>query len=146
MHAPTDNHWVAVKHILHYLKGIVEHGRVFYCDSSHEIHAYSHVDWAGCLLNRQSTNGYVIFFGRNLISWSAKKQLAIARLSVDVEHKAMANATMEVLWIMSLLKEIGVSTTFAPQLRCDNIGATYLVANLVFHAHTKHVEIDYHFV
>jgi len=26
------------------------------------------------------------------------------------------------------------------------LGATYLSANPIFHAHTKHVEVDYHFV
>ena len=50
------------------------------------------------------------------------------------------------MWVQKLLEELQVPCPKAAQLWCDNIGATYLSANPVFHARTKHIEVDYHFV
>lgn len=59
----------------------------------------------------------------------------------------MANATAEIIWVQSLLGELGVFQTRAPCLAwCDNLGPTYLSANPFFHARTKHIEVDFHFV
>jgi hypothetical protein len=70
----------------------------------------------------------------------------VSRSSIEAEYKSLANAIAEVMWVRKLLDELGISHPRAACLWCDNIGATYLSANLVFHARTKHIEIDYHFV
>ncbi len=50
------------------------------------------------------------------------------------------------MWVQTLLKEIGVQVPSMARLWCDNLGATYLSVNPVFHARTKHIEVDYHFL
>jgi hypothetical protein len=50
------------------------------------------------------------------------------------------------MWIQTLLREIGIKMPQAAKLWSDNLGAKYLSANHVFHARTKHIEVDYHFV
>ena len=50
------------------------------------------------------------------------------------------------IWVEALIRELGVSLRQRPCLWYDNLGATYLSANPVFHDRTKHIEIDYHFV
>ncbi|KAL3846245.1 hypothetical protein ACJIZ3_003648 [Penstemon smallii] len=146
MHAPCVSHWQSMKRILRYLKHTADHGLYFQPSFQPALVAYSDADWAGCLDDRKSTGGFCVFFGRNLVSWSAKKQSTIARSSTEAEYKALAIATCEILWLQSLLRDLRIFSSSPPVLYCDNLGATYLSKNPIMHSRTKHVDIDYHFV
>jgi histone deacetylase 1/2 len=146
LHAPTTVHWGAVKRILRYINGTLKLGLRIQQSSSMVVSAFSDADWAGCTDDRRSTGGFAVFLGQNLISWHARKQATVSRSSTEAEYKALADATAEMIWVQKILTEIGVQHPAAAQLWCDNLGATYLTANPVFHARTKHIEIDYHFV
>ena len=70
----------------------------------------------------------------------------MARSSTEAKYRALANTTSELLWLRWLLKDLGVSTSFATPLYCDNQIAIHITHNDVFHERTKHIEIDCHFI
>ena len=145
LHCPRDTHFQAVKRILRFLKGSVDQG-LWFKKGSLQLTAFSDVDWAGCVFDRRSTSGYCVYLGSNLINWSAKKQPTVARSSTEAEYRSLALTAAELTWICKIFKDITFPLSHAPTLWCDNVSAISLASNPVFHARTKHVEVDYHYI
>ncbi|XP_068323258.1 uncharacterized mitochondrial protein AtMg00810-like [Pyrus communis] len=145
MHTPLESHFGAVKQILRYLRGTMDWGVCFRPEDL-DIQAYTDADWAGDPNDRRSTTGFVVFLGSNPISWSSKKQHTVSRSSTEVEYRAMATTTAEIIWIQQLLKDLHISSSVPPLLHCDNISAMALATNPVLHSKAKHIEVDCHFV
>lgn len=82
-----------------------------------------------------------------MLSLSAKKQPKVARSSAEAEYRALASAAAEMTWVSYILRDLDVFLPTVPLLLfCDNKSTTYMASNPVFHARTKHIELDYHFV
>jgi hypothetical protein len=72
----------------------------------------------------------LIYLGKNLISWSSKKEPTVARSSTESKYKAMANTTAEVMWLRQLLTDLRCPVPHPATLWCDNVSAIYLTPTL----------------
>jgi len=67
--------------------------------------------------------------------------------SVEAEYLALTKAAKEAAWLQSFLTD----TTNTPQatpidLFYDNMGAGKVAFNPIFHARTKHIELQHHYI
>jgi hypothetical protein len=145
MSATTTTHLAAAKRVLHYIRGTLNHSIEFTLDPL-SLSAYTDADWVGDPDDRRSTSGFLIYLGSNAITWSAKKKPTVSRSSTESEYCALAFASAELCWIRTLLKDLRIFISDTPILWCDNVSALAIASNPVFHARTKHIEVDFHFV
>ncbi|GJS63431.1 ribonuclease H-like domain-containing protein [Tanacetum coccineum] len=146
MHDPQEPHLAALKRVLRYVRGTLDHGFQLHVSSTSQLNAYTDADWAGCPVTRRSTSSYCVFLGDNLLSWSAKRQVTLSRSSAEAEYHGVANVVAETAWIRNLLREFHNPLFTTTLVYCDNISAVYMSTNPVQYQRTKHIKIGIHFV
>ncbi|XP_020703654.1 uncharacterized protein LOC110114936 [Dendrobium catenatum] len=145
MHDPTNIHTSMLKRLLRYIKGTTKF-RLPITRSNLLLRTFSDIDWAADPITRKSKSGYYTFLGYTLVSWTIKKQTTVSRSSTESEYRALASATADTIWIKRLLSGFRILYTAPVDLFCDNTSAIALANNPVFHARTKHIEIDQRFI
>uniref|UniRef100_A0A803NUN3 Uncharacterized protein n=1 Tax=Cannabis sativa TaxID=3483 RepID=A0A803NUN3_CANSA len=136
LHAPTT----VAKRVLHYLKGTAHLGILLQPNANLDLHCHTNVDWASC------PDDCPVLVKVTFHVVSSTKQKVISHSSTECEYRAMANGVSKVSWLQSLLGELGFTLSAPPTIHRDNKSTIQLASNPVFHARTKLVEINYHFI
>jgi hypothetical protein len=109
LHAPTTVHLTVAKRVLRYTKGTTNLVLQIAHSKSMLVSGFSDADWASSIDDRRSTGGFAVFLGLNLVCWSARKQPTVSRSSTEAEYKTIANVIDEIIWVQTLLNELGIS-------------------------------------
>ena len=86
---PKESHLIAVKRIIRYIKGTIGMGLWYPKIREFSMTNFSDADYAGCRVDRKSTNETCQFLGNCLVSWSSKKQNSVALSTAKVEYVAV---------------------------------------------------------
>jgi hypothetical protein len=144
---PCPKHWAAVKHLLRYLKGTLEHKLHYsgklgpdmfttYCDAS-----YGDCKDTGC-----STGGYVTLMAGGAIGWSSKLQGIIALSTTKAEFIAAVKAGKEIAWMRNILREFGYTIDLPSTLHIDNQSAISVSKNPEHHGCMKHLDLCFYWL
>jgi hypothetical protein len=148
MASPGPQHWTAAKRVLRYIAGTVD--KVLVLGGRPKgglvLTGYADADWAGDIDRRRSTSGFCFSLGRGCITWSSKRQSAVALSTLEAEYISIGTAVREVLWLRAFLAELHHPQETATVIKEDNQGCIARIKNPGQHSRTKHIDIVHHFV
>ena len=144
---PGKEHWIAVKHILKYLRRTRNYILIYSGGDLKPI-GYTDSDFQSDRDSRKSTSGSVFTLGGGAVIWRSIKQSSIADSTMEAEYIAACEAAKESVWLRKFCTdlEIVLRMNEAITLYCDNSGAVANSKEPRSHKRGKHIERKYHLI
>ncbi|SCZ99479.1 BZ3501_MvSof-1269-A2-R1_Chr7-1g09256 [Microbotryum saponariae] len=145
---PGRRHWIAVKHILRYLRATYRNELVYARGQARitGVVGYSDANWGACIDTSVSTMGYVFYIAGSAVSWSSKRQSRVADSTTDAEYLALSHAGKEGIYLSQLLEELHVQPVAPAHIFTDNEAAAAVAHDPVRVSGTRHIRLREHFV
>ena len=143
---PKSEHWNALHHVMRYLQATKPKGLVYSTDEL-DVYGYADADWGGHLDMRCSTMGYLYISAGGAVSWTSRRQSLTTLSMTEAEYMSVTQVAKEAIWLTVLLKELEIKAAEEPMIiKVDNQGSIHLAKNPEYHARTKHIDIQHHFI
>ncbi|TFY63604.1 hypothetical protein EVJ58_g3163 [Rhodofomes roseus] len=148
---PGPEHWEAAQRILAYLAGTLDHVLLLGGEGEDvtRLIGWSDADHGRDIVDRRSVSAYVWQIGNASVSWSSKKQQTVAISSTESEYMAMTHSSKHGIWLRRLLIELNElvsESEIATPIFVDNKSSIDLSKEARFHARTKHIDVQHHFI
>ena len=168
---PASTHYEAVKHMLRYLYATKSDGIYFWratpnnslqsvppptlrssnmedlildgrpeCDPT-RVEGYADSDWAACLKTRRSMGGLCLRMAGGSIAWKSRLMPTVALSSTEAEFMAACDAAKVILFVRSILWDLGIPQLAATLLYEDNDACTAMANANKPTSRTRHMDI-----
>ncbi|XP_050878727.1 secreted RxLR effector protein 161-like [Lathyrus oleraceus] len=119
---PQECHLTAVKGMMSYIKGKIDHGvlmsRKKKTSVDAEVYCYTDSDFSGDQDMKKSNVCYIFMIVGAPISWSSGKQGIVALSSCEAKYVTASYATCQVAWIKMSLEDLKIMETEKKEVVC----------------------------
>lgn len=170
---PHEIHFHAVKHVLKYLYLTKSEGLYFWrgtpndhfpdvppptlASAQHDLlmdgrpdhdglslHGYVDSDWATCPKTRRSMTGICVRLAGGTIAWKTKLQPTVAQSSTEAEFMGASDFGKIMLYIQSILWDLGIPQVAASIMYEDNDACTAMAMAQKPTPRTRHMDIKFY--
>ena len=170
--APHEIHYHALKHLLKYLYSTMDDGIYFWrartndglpalplppvtsstsdllltnrpTHNALDLHGYVDSDWATCPRTRRSLTGVCLRLAGGTVAYKTKLQPTIAQSSTEAEFMGASDFGKILLYVRSVLWDLGVPQQAASVLYEDNDACTSMAMAQKPTPRTRHMDIKY---
>jgi Reverse transcriptase (RNA-dependent DNA polymerase) len=141
-----EHHWDAVKRVFCYLSGTRNLQLTFGTDH-YDLWGYTDADGVS-QPHRHTISGYTFMLDGAAVSWRSQKQELVTLSTAEAEYVMATHAAKEAVWLHHVIEELFSISSDPTMLLCNNQAVIKIVINLNdnYRAHTKYINIHYHFI
>lgn len=144
---PNDEYWVHRKQMLRYVKGTLDVGLVYKIDKEAPfLEVFCDADWANDLVDRRSVTGCIFKLFGCTVNWITRKQPTVSLSSTEAELSALCTAACHALWMVRVLRDLGLQPDGPIPLYEDNQSTIRITENSRDHGRLKHIDTKFHFL
>ncbi len=172
---PHEVHYHALRHLLKYLYVTQSDGIYYWCHAPNtslphtpnpvivsspssilhqnrpihdalDLHGYVDSDWATCPRTRRSLTGVCLRLAGGTIAYKTKLQPTVAQSSTEAEFMGASDFGKILLYVRSILWDLGIPQHAASVLYEDNDACTAMAMAQKPTSRTRHMDIKYHVI
>ena len=96
--------------------------------------------------DHHAISGYAFLLDGGMVSWSLKRQEIVSLSTTESKYVTITHARKEAKWLQSLIGEVFRAIAEPTTLFSDNQSVITLTQDHQYHTHSKHIDIQYHFI
>jgi hypothetical protein len=142
-----QSHWQAVKRIFRYLRR-THQMKLIFREALKFLNDYTNSNWAEDQNIRRSISEYAFNVNSEIISWFSKRQSIVTLFICETEYTEQTLVVKEIIWLRNLMTQLTCDVEYSQAIVIyeNNQDVIALIKNSQFHARTKHIDIQTHFI